>query len=97
MGRGYVFVPWVASEEAVVLRVVGDFLAAPLSGAVTMEETSIMALVSRFIHQDSGQDLIEYALLAAFISVAAVAAISTIGTALNTSYTNINAQIVAAP
>jgi len=55
-----------------------------------------MALVSRFIQQESGQDLIEYALLAAFISVAAVAAISAIGSALNTAYTNINAQIVPA-
>jgi pilus assembly protein Flp/PilA len=56
-----------------------------------------MALVSRFIHEEAGQDLIEYALLAAFISVAAVAAISTIGTALNTSFENVHAQIVAAP
>ena len=55
-----------------------------------------MALVSRFIQQESGQDLIEYALLAAFISVAAVAAIAAIGSALNTSYTNINAQVTAA-
>jgi pilus assembly protein Flp/PilA len=77
--------------------VAGDTFAAQLSGVVTMEERAIMALVSRFIHQESGQDLIEYALLAAFISVAAVAAITTIGTALNTSYNNVHAQIVAAP
>ena len=47
-----------------------------------------MALVSRFIHEEAGQDLIEYALLAAFISVAAVAAISTIGTVLDQSRQN---------
>ena len=56
-----------------------------------------MALVSRFIHEEAGQDLIEYALLAAFISVAAVAAISTIGTALNTSYDTIHSQLVLTP
>ncbi|PYR33321.1 MAG: Flp family type IVb pilin [Acidobacteria bacterium] len=57
----------------------------------------MMALVSRFIHEEAGQDLIEYALLAAFISVAAVAAISTIGTALNTSYDTIHSQVAATP
>jgi Flp pilus assembly pilin Flp len=51
----------------------------------------------QFAIQEEGQDLIEYALLAAFISVAAVAAISAIGAALNTSYNNVHAQIVAAP
>jgi len=56
-----------------------------------------MALVSRFIREEAGQDLIEYALLAAFISVAAVAAISTIGTALNSSYDTIHSQVAATP
>jgi len=43
---------------------------------------------------ESGQDLIEYALLAGFISIATVAAITAIGTALqgfyNTVTTNVN-------
>ena len=52
--------------------------------------------ISRFIKEDSGQDLIEYALLAGFISLAAVAAITTVGTALNTLYTNVQGQVTAA-
>lgn len=55
-----------------------------------------MALVNRFVREEAGQDLIEYALLAGFISLAAVAAITAIGTALNTLYTNVHDQVVAA-
>jgi len=62
-----------------------------------MEGRAIMALVSRLLREEAGQDLIEYALLAAFISVAAVAAITTVGTALNTSYQTIHAQVAAIP
>ena len=54
------------------------------------------ALFNRFVREEAGQDLIEYALLAGFISLAAVAAITTIGTALNTLYTNVDAQVKAA-
>ena len=43
--------------------------------------------------EEEGQDLIEYALLAALISVVAVLAISAVGSKLNTSYQNIEAGI----
>jgi pilus assembly protein Flp/PilA len=39
-------------------------------------------LLSRFVTEEHGQDLIEYALLAGFISLAAVAAITSISTEL---------------
>ena len=55
-----------------------------------------MALFHRFVREEAGQDLIEYALLAGFISLAAVAAITTNGTALNTLYTNVDNQVTAA-
>jgi len=71
--------------------------AVQLSGLVTMEGRAIMALVSRLLHEEAGQDLIEYALLAAFISVAAIAAITTVGTALNSSYQTIHTQVAATP
>ena len=38
------------------------------------------ALFTRFVTEEHGQDLIEYALLAGFISLAAVAAITSIST-----------------
>jgi pilus assembly protein Flp/PilA len=44
------------------------------------------ALCLRFVRNDEGQDLIEYVLLGALISTAAVAGASTLGTNLNTWY-----------
>ena len=54
-------------------------------------------LFYRFICDDEGQDLIEYALLAAFISLVAVVAITNIGTGVNDMYTIIEGQVVAIP
>jgi Flp pilus assembly pilin Flp len=50
-------------------------------------------LFVRLKREDSGQDLIEYALLAALISVIAVAAIASIGTKLTLSYQGITAGV----
>jgi pilus assembly protein Flp/PilA len=54
------------------------------------------ALLYRFCREDEGQDLIEYALLAGFISLAATTAITLIGGSLNTLYTTINTQVGSA-
>jgi Flp pilus assembly pilin Flp len=43
-------------------------------------------LLTRFVTEEQGQDLIEYALLAGFISLAAVAAISSISDGLADIY-----------
>ena len=40
-------------------------------------------LFNRFVREDQGQDLIEYALLAAFVSLAAAVGATALGTALN--------------
>ena len=53
-------------------------------------------LLVRLMRDDEGQDLIEYALLAGFISLVAVAAITTVGTNVNTVYTKVGAQVLAA-
>jgi pilus assembly protein Flp/PilA len=46
----------------------------------------MMARLSRFVTEEHGQDLIEYALLAGFISLAAVAAITSIGPEIASIY-----------
>jgi len=43
-------------------------------------------LLSRLVREEHGQDLIEYALLAAFISMASIVAISALGTAISVHY-----------
>ena len=53
--------------------------------------------LERVVREDTGQDLIEYALLAGFISLVAVAAITTVGTVVNTVYGNINTQVARIP
>jgi len=50
-------------------------------------------LLARFVREDEGQDLIEYALLAAFIALVAVIMIINVGTGVNQIYTQINAQV----
>ena len=57
----------------------------------------MMNLLARFVRDDQGQDLIEYALLAGFISLVAVTAITNVGTGVNTVYGNINSQVAAIP
>ena len=43
-------------------------------------------LFNRYVREEQGQDLIEYALLAAFVSLAAVAGATLLGGGLNTWY-----------
>ena len=50
------------------------------------------SLFTRFVREDDGQDIIEYALLAAFVSIVAATIIQTIGGDLTTIYTNVKTQ-----
>jgi pilus assembly protein Flp/PilA len=56
-----------------------------------------MKLIARFIRDDQGQDLIEYALLGAFVSLAAVGGATFLGTGLNTWYNAIGGNIATMP
>jgi pilus assembly protein Flp/PilA len=53
------------------------------------------ALFTRFVREEAGQDLIEYALLAGFISLIAVVAITSLGQGLNTKYGQISDKVNA--
>jgi len=65
--------------------------------AIEFRETDQMKnLLLRLVREEDGQDLIEYALLAAFISLAAVAAITQLGTAINNIYTKISSTLEGA-
>jgi Flp pilus assembly pilin Flp len=52
-----------------------------------------MNLITRFIRDDQGQDLIEYALLGAFVSLAAVAGATILGNGLNNWYNELGTAI----
>lgn len=52
-------------------------------------------LLVRFIHEDEGQDLIEYALLAGLITTAVVAVITTIGVRVLDLFSSLSSAIAA--
>jgi pilus assembly protein Flp/PilA len=54
-------------------------------------------IFKRFVREEAGQDLIEYALLAGFISLVAVVAITSVGTGVNKVYGNIQSQVEKIP
>jgi Flp pilus assembly pilin Flp len=53
--------------------------------------------MERWFRDECGQDLIEYALLTAFISLIAIAAITNIGTVVNSWYTGYDTTIKTIP
>ena len=52
-----------------------------------------MNLLSRFVREDAGQDLIEYGLLIAIITSACILAISGIGPKVAAYFSNLNANL----
>ncbi|HEY6360662.1 MAG TPA: Flp family type IVb pilin [Vicinamibacterales bacterium] len=56
----------------------------------------MMTRMRALVHDDEGQDLIEYALLAGLISLVAVAAITTAGENVNGIFEKITGKLVTA-
>ena len=46
-------------------------------------------LIARFVREEEGQDIIEYSLLAAFISISGYLILQSIGTSVNSIYTKV--------
>ena len=57
---------------------------------------SLRATLSNLIHDESGQDLIEYALLAAIIALGATAAMSSLAGTISTAFTTVGTKITNA-
>ena len=53
-------------------------------------------LFARFVREESGQDIIEYSLLAAFISISGYLILTSIGTNVNSIYTRVQTATTAA-
>jgi pilus assembly protein Flp/PilA len=49
-----------------------------------------MSVISRFVREDEGQDLVEYAMLVALIAIICVAGVGALGLALNGFYDSID-------
>jgi pilus assembly protein Flp/PilA len=61
----------------------------------TQVEAIMKNLVSRFLRDESGATAIEYGLIAAGIAVVIIAAVDTVGTNLNTTFTSVAAAVKA--
>ena len=55
-----------------------------------------MNLFARFVREEKGQDLIEYSLLAALISVGSIAAMGTIKDAINGVFSTVSTSLTSA-
>ena len=45
--------------------------------------------IARFVREEEGQDLVEYAMLLAFIALIAIVGVKTLGTTVNTFFSNV--------
>lgn len=54
-------------------------------------------LLKKLVREEQGQDVIEYALLAAAISIAVVPTVPALGQAVNAIYVRVTAALPAAP
>ena len=54
---------------------------------------AVKNLVARLVKDEQGQDLIEYALLATFVSLVAIAGATLLGTALNNWYSTVAGNV----
>lgn len=53
----------------------------------------MQTLIARFVREEAGQDLIEYALLGSFVSLAAYAGANALGAALNGWYSAVGGEV----
>ncbi len=71
----------------------------PLSGTVTeefrhrIEEAEVLRLISKFAKDETGATAIEYALIAAGISLAIIVAVQGLGTTLSGRYAAVSASL----
>ena len=58
---------------------------------------TLMTQMRAFVREEEGQDLIEYALLAALVALAATAAMTSLGGGISTVFGNVTTRLGAAP
>ena len=56
----------------------------------------MLSKIRSFVTDESGATAIEYGLIAALVSVAAIGALTAMGTSLNTMFTTVSTQLDAA-
>lgn len=62
---------------------------------MTKRFTYLQSLLAELHREESGQDLIEYALIAALIALAATVGMGSVASAINTAFSSIGAKLVS--
>ncbi len=55
----------------------------------------LLSYLTSFVRHDSGQDLLEYALLVALIALVTIGAVTAAGVSINTIFTDVSTGIAA--
>ncbi|MGH9617407.1 MAG: Flp family type IVb pilin [Acidobacteriaceae bacterium] len=58
--------------------------------------TNLKELFTRLVHEDSGQDLIEYALVAALIALGALVGMKTLANDIGTAFNSVGSNVMSA-
>jgi pilus assembly protein Flp/PilA len=58
--------------------------------------SNIANIVAVFLDDESGQDIVEYALIAALVGFAAIAAVRSVGTAVSSVFTSVGTKLTSA-
>ena len=64
-------------------------------GVTTQREDTMIDSIKKFIRDDEGQDLVEYALLLVFLALAAIAILPTLGSSVNRVFSQSNSSLNA--
>jgi Flp pilus assembly pilin Flp len=62
---------------------------------LNLRESLAMKTLLRFVREDEGQDLVEYALLITFIALACIVGMQQLGTAINNNYNSISSSLAS--
>jgi pilus assembly protein Flp/PilA len=72
---------------------VNSLLESKRSGMNSQREQQMKTAFGKFVREEDGQDLIEYALLAAFVALAAIGAMIAVGGGINTLFTTVKTKL----
>jgi pilus assembly protein Flp/PilA len=59
------------------------------------KEEVMKNLIQRFVREEEGQDLVEYAFLLAFVALVAVVGVKVMGSGISGLFTSINGQLAS--
>src|SRR5262245_6069557 len=82
--------PWRSAHSRNRIR---TGLSTSVRSIVSLRSREMKSVLLRFVREDAGQDLIEYALLATLVALAVVVGAGLLGTNLNSWYNNLGTRV----